>query len=322
VASKPGSATNAATGISPGPLSSALLFDPQARASEPRLALAEAGSRFEIPFEGTGWTYLGEKDGKEGILYDTRRFEGKGVLFSLVAGKPGEYLLRFQRQDAMRGVAYDEYVAVTVRPRETATPATGSRPVAATATGSAASAGTIASLGTAPASGTTRATAPSSITAAQPVATSSTADAQDAANASSSAATSQPSAGAQASARASTSSTAAAQPVVGLQGEFSALRLPPDSPEGLLSAARSELAAGRVRGVLDSLDRFLEARPEGMDEVFFLYAKALEHEGPLRDIRGAYGNYKRVRDEYPQSRFWDEAAQKTSYIERYYLEIR
>ena len=59
-----------------------------------------------------------------------------------------------------------------------------------------------------------------------------------------------------------------------------------------------------------------------MDEVFFLYAKALEHEGPLRDIRGAYGNYKRVRDEYPQSRFWDEAAQKTSYIERYYLEIR
>lgn len=101
-----------------------------------------------------------------------------------------------------------------------------------------------------------------------------------------------------------------------------AAALAPDSPEGLLYLARSELGAGRVRGALDALDRFLSLYPAGMDEVYLLYGLAHEQNGPFRDIKKAYAEYKKLAADYPQSPFWDRAAERIAYIERHYLEIR
>ena len=53
-----------------------------------------------------------------------------------------------------------------------------------------------------------------------------------------------------------------------------------------------------------------------------LYAKALELTGPQKDIKRAYAYYKKVRDEFPESAFWDEAAARAFYIERHYFDIR
>jgi len=76
----------------------------------------EVGGQASIPFMGTGWIYLGERDGKDGVLYDSRRFEGAGALFTLVGSKTGEYNLRFLRQDLASGTSAEEVVHLSVLP--------------------------------------------------------------------------------------------------------------------------------------------------------------------------------------------------------------
>ena len=98
----------------------------------------EVGGMASIPFVGTGWTYLGERDGKDGILYDSRRFEGAGALFTLLGSKLGEYNLRFLRQDLQNGTTTEELVHLSVLPKGSLLPSAGSQ---ALSQGSLASAG-------------------------------------------------------------------------------------------------------------------------------------------------------------------------------------
>ena len=245
---------------------------------------AMVGERIEIPFDGSGWTYLGEKDGKDGVTYETRRFEGSGAVFVMLASKAGDYVLRFQRQDVLRGLTSTELIGASVKNRPTvvASPQTaaggetalpGATPVEAPSAQAALVAPSAVAGAVSPAAGS-------------PAASPSDANAQSA-------------------------SAASAVP-------------PPDpnSPEGMLLAAKNELGAGRVQSALDQLDRLLAKYPAGSDEVFYTYALALEQNGPLKDIRRAYDLYKKVRDEYPESPFWDKANDRISYIERHYFEIR
>jgi hypothetical protein len=216
------------------------------------------GSRFEVPFEGTGWTYLGESAQKEGIAYDSKRFEGTSLVFILNPTKAGDFILRFQRQDALRGLSYEELVGVSVAAKPAALPKVASpSPAAPSAKALAASAG---------------ATSPA---AAQ--------------------------------------STSAAPTVAA-----SSL----STPEAALSLARSELEADRPKGALEALGRLLLLAPDGTDEAFVLFARALEKNGPQKDIKQAYAYYKKIRDDYPESPFWDEASARVDYIERHYFDIR
>ena len=71
---------------------------------------------------------------------------------------------------------------------------------------------------------------------------------------------------------------------------------------------------------MEALDRLPALAPT--DESLMLYARALELVGPQKDIKRAYAYYKKLRDEYPESSFWDEAAARAAYIERHYFDIR
>jgi len=95
------------------------------------------GEKFELRFPGTGWIYLGDEDGKEGLRYETRRFEDTQAVFALDPESPGEYLLRFQRQNPVDRATETSLVRVVVteKPAASATPATA--PPAAAASGTA-----------------------------------------------------------------------------------------------------------------------------------------------------------------------------------------
>ncbi|HUX36936.1 MAG TPA: hypothetical protein VMV44_03470 [Rectinemataceae bacterium] len=114
----------------------------------------ELGGMASIPFVGTGWTYLGERDGKDGVLYDSRRFEGAGALFTLLASKLGEYNLRFLRQDLQNGTTTEELVHLSVLPKGTLLPS---------ASVQAQSQGTIATAGPGTAAGQAATMAPSAV---------------------------------------------------------------------------------------------------------------------------------------------------------------
>jgi hypothetical protein len=290
---KPASKTEASTAKTSAPAKAAAKIpepEPKNAASSQALALDPVpekkndisrnfsvveGARFEVPFEGTGWTYLGEKTGKMGVEYDSRRFAGTSLVFILNPVKSGDYILRFQRQDSLRGISWEELVGVTVA----------AKPVRDVSAG-------------------TGATATASVPAPVPP----------------NAAPTMPSGTAVASAASATAAVPSTPAVVPAAA-------PPASPEAALVLARAELAAGRAQGALNALDRLFALAPAGgpvpgADEAFFLYARALESNGPQKDIKRAYAYYKKVCDEYPESAFWDEAADHASYIDRHYFDIR
>jgi hypothetical protein len=285
---------------------------------QPDIALklsAVEGTRFEVPFAGTGWTYLGEKNAKEGIGYDSRRFVGSSLVFVLNPIKVGDYLLRFQRQDSLRGISYEELVAVSVAPKPAGT-APGTVPAVTTAS----TATPILSAGAAATAAvpSVQPTATEAIPSVPPAATAAIPSVPPAATAA--APSVQTAIIAAAAGTAAPTTTAAAAGSAAAIPALSVASLA--TPEAALAQARSELAAGRAQGALDALDRLIVLAPDGTDEALLLYGQALERNGPQKDIKRAYAYYKKLRDDYPESAFWDKADERVSYIERHYFDIR
>jgi len=260
--------------LPPAPASSARVA-PEPAPAPGRSETAVRGSPLELPFRGSGWVYLGETGGRDGLRYDSRRYDGSSAVFVFTAERSGEYQLKFQRQDPFSGEPENLLVKVVVREPEPAVPAGSTARAPAAPAASAPTASPAGTSGTIPASG---------------AATSSAAEAAPA------------------------SAVPALPPTVP--------RELPSTPEALLRLAREDLAAARIAGVLEALDRYLALFPFGSDEAHYLYGKAYEQNTPYRDIKKAYANYRKVRDEWPRSPFWKESSERVMYIERHYFDIR
>lgn len=327
-APKPAPAKPAPPPKAPAPAAKVLEPEPKNAASAQAIALdpaqtsqgaitrrmtAVVGTRFEVPFEGTGWTYLGETSAKPGIGYDSRRFVGSSLVFVLNPIMAGDYVLRFQRQDTLRGISYEDLVSVAVAPKPaaispspaapvtSAEPSTKANGVAASSSAQVASVALPPVASASPGTGLSAA-APGGVALAGAVAP---------AAMPTGAAPATPTASGPAATQAGATTTYAAVPVSSLT-----------TPEAALAQARSAVAAGQAQGALDALDRLIALAPAGTDEACLLYGQALELNGPTKDIKRAYSYYKRLRDDYPESAFWDAADERASYIERHYFDIR
>ncbi|HRY46097.1 MAG TPA: hypothetical protein P5164_19360, partial [Thermoanaerobaculia bacterium] len=91
------------------------LIDPAALLRGPDLEFGvRKGDRFEIRVSGSGWTYLGESTGQEGIAYEHRRFQDGDAVFALSADRAGDYLLDFRRLDPLLGVPESKVARIVV----------------------------------------------------------------------------------------------------------------------------------------------------------------------------------------------------------------
>ncbi len=247
---------------------------------------ATRNQRFEIRLLGSGWTYLGDEDGKDGLRFETRRFEGNEAVFTLRPERSDDYLLRFQRNDPVSGERETILAQVSVR-----------------------------DVGQAPsqAQAATQPTVPATSAAGQDAGHDATQDAgHDATQDAGAALTPSPEAEA----------SVPVSPVAPAQASSASALASIREPEALLAFARSELDARRVRSALDALDRYVELFRRGSDELFYLYGLAYEQDTPFRDIKEAHENYKRVRDEYPRSPRWRAAAERVVYLERHFYGLR
>ncbi|MBN2875324.1 MAG: hypothetical protein JXM71_09545 [Spirochaetales bacterium] len=263
-----------------------------AAASKPPVAETRVettrGERFELRFPGTGWIFLGDEEGREGLRYETRRYEGTQAIFALNPESPGEYLLRFHRQNpvdqstdvSLVRVIVTEKAPVVLDAQQRATTGAASGEASGEATGPASP--TLPSDAASPAlPATTEATTP-------PAAAVSTAPVSTA-----------------------PVSKAPVSMAAGLT-----------DPAALIKLARDELDAKRVQAAIEVLDRYTALYPYGSDELFYLYGLSYEQDTPFRDVRKAYENYRRVRDEYPRSQRWKAAADRVAYLERHYFGLR
>ncbi len=356
------------------------VLDPSSLSRGPDLEFGiRRGDRFEIRVSGSGWTYLGESAGQEGIAYEHRRFQDGDAIFALSAERAGDYLLDFRRLDPLLGVPESKAARIVVT--DAAVPlgaplsglgtgiigsVTGSRvsspsPVAASASSvppmasgaPAAGAGSVPPLppsassassvpvaatpGSAPTAGVSSvpsavvpppALSPSSAAPAAsgsvPPAASSVPIAVSPTVPVAPAASSVPIAVSPSTVTTgSFAATAPASPVAAsVSATPAAISPASDSYADLLRFSRDEMAAGRFENARRNLERLVSLYPNSGDEPWYLLGRVYEEPGPLRDIRKAHAAYKRVRDEFPESAWWQDASDRVAAIERRYFDIR
>jgi len=244
---------------------------------------AYVGSIVEIPFEGSGWIYLGEQSGAKGLVYDSRRNSDSGQVVVFRANAPGDYLLKFYKQDFLSDNIINDLVKLTVL----------SPPLIDTVAQSANAQGTTSQR-------TAAQSPPLQITAPQEGITQKTETAPD------TAATANTAADANTAANAVATATVAA----------------PVNPNDFLAQARTAVQAGQFSPALGFLNQYRQHYPSGSDEAWWLYGQCYEAGGATRDIRAALDAYRRITKDFPQSSRRQAAQNRIAYLERFYVNIR
>ncbi|GHU93411.1 hypothetical protein FACS189479_04740 [Spirochaetia bacterium] len=284
-----------------------------------RIVRAAVGQLVEIPFQGTGWVYLGELGARRGINYDSRRLDTEGQSFVFRAEAAGTYALKFYKQDFVRDYILNDHVQVIIgeAPAISVTgyfnpPLDRGRVIAEPRWPTAAEEAEAFRRG---------GNAPSSVPAAAAVSglvptnePESSVPAADAAASQSAIPTISAAEG-----QAAQTNQQALSPAPPVQNAAPPQRLEPDQ---YLTQAREEFDAGRVAAALSMLDQFREHYPSGSDEAYWLYGQFYEANSPSRDIRLSLDYYRRLVRDYPQSSRYNDARQRIAYLERYYINIR
>ena len=94
------------------------------------------------------------------------------------------------------------------------------------------------------------------------------------------------------------------------------------APEVLLQKAQESFEGGDTAESIALLNQFLEDYPGGSDEVYWLLGQYYEANSPSRNILLSIDYYKRLVNEYPQSRRLNDARRRISYLERFYINIQ
>lgn len=265
-----------------------------------RTVRATVGQIIEIPFRGSGWVFLGELHSRRGISYNSRRLDPEGQSFIFLAEQPGTFVLKFYKEDYIRDYILNDHVQIIVgeAPEPAGTgwfnpPSNWSRVIAEPR------------WPPEPGSSAVQESAPQT-------ASPQTASETTAAESSSLPAAQQSSLNESPSTAVSTeveTETANSVPVNA-------------APEEYMKKAQEEFDAGRIAESIAVLEQFRQYYPSGSDEAFWLLGQCYEANSPSRDIRTSLDYYRRLTDEYPQSRRYAGARARIAYLERYYLNIR
>ncbi len=255
--------------------------------------------RFDLRFTGTGWTFLGDEQGSDGIRYETRRFEKNEAIFTLNPDRVGEYLLQFRRQDPVEQKTETLYVKVVVSALPSVAPAAGTTVQPAQQISP-----------PAPSSTPTAVLPPAVTPSVTPAATPAVSPAATAG------VPAIVSAGPAVGAFAGTLPVPAAG--IAAAADYASI----SDPGLLLKFARDQLSGEKVQLALDALNHYVSLFSSGNDELYYLYALAYEQNTPFRNIKKSYENYKRVRDEYPRSKWRKDALERIAYLERHFYGLR
>jgi len=96
----------------------------------------------------------------------------------------------------------------------------------------------------------------------------------------------------------------------------------PLAPEVFIDRAKEAFDGGNVPAAVALLEQFMETYPGGSDEVYWLLGQFYEANSPSRNILLSLDYYRRLINEYPQSRRFNDARRRIAYLERFYINIQ
>jgi len=330
-----------------------------------RIVHLTAGQILEIPFRGNGWVYLGETSSRRGVVYNSRRNDPEGVSFIFNIESTGTFILKFFREDFLRGYILNDYVQVIAS--EAPAASTGlfnpslerSRIVAQPRWPSAVEEAEIQSLTNRGTSGVRPRTetpvfTPGTVSPSQETPLSATQTAPQAAAQTGTAASTQPATPRTAQpvtpevtappvtpqatspdAAAQAASQAAVQTAAQTALQVTPQMTPPEvssavvsemqnriPPDQLLQRAKETFDQGDTAAAIALLDQYMEYYPGGNDELYWLYGQFYEANTPSRNILLSLSYYRRLVNEFPQSRRLTDARRRIAYLERFYITIQ
>ena len=278
-----------------------------------RIVRVTVGQLLEIPYRGTGWVFLGELASRRGIVFNSRRNDPEGMSFIFNVEEAGTFVLKFFREDFLRGYIINDYVQVIAGEAAAAAagwfnaPVDRSRVIAQPRWPSAAEEAQLRS-------GIRPDAAPVVSGITPDTSSQQTVSVQESASS-----LSQPAVSQQASAASGVSPNAAAQPQFLSPETASSERLPPDV---ILQRAGESFNRGNVAAAIALLDQYMDYYPGGSDEVYWLYGQFYEANSPDRNILRSLDYYNKLVKEYPQSARFADARSRIAYLERFYINIR
>lgn len=250
---------------------------------------AKINQFIDIPYSGRKWIFLGETEATSPpvVRFVNRTFSGDDTLFSVQAKNPGKTVLHFYRQDALENTYIDDYVAVEVLDEKAA--------------------------------GTNE-----HVRAAE-IAFGKSASAEDAASSPAAAGLSDGSSAGESERTVSAASRPAAAAGVsaaGVETDSDATQKKSAEAEQLYAAAQKAFEEKRYEDSLTSLQEYEAVAGEDSDKALILRARVYESDSEKRNIKAALEAYEKIVDFFPESVFWDEAKRRSTYLRRFYFDIR
>lgn len=254
---------------------------------------AKMNQFIDIPYSGRKWIFLGETEATSPpvVRFVNRTFSGDDTLFSVRAKNPGKTVLHFYRQDALENTYIDDYVAVEVLDEK----AVGTNEhvrAAEIAFGKSASAEDAADSG----AGNGHSSDAGKIAGNFPSALQT--------------------AVAKVSAAGQAKSAQDVQSSNGISEKDSA------ESEQIYTAAQKAFEEKRYQDSLTSLTEYEASAGEDSDKALILRARVYESDSDKRNIKAALEAYEKIVNFFPESVFWDEAKRRSTYLRRFYFDIR
>ena len=94
------------------------------------------------------------------------------------------------------------------------------------------------------------------------------------------------------------------------------------SADDLLALAQKAYDAKQYEDALMYLNDFFEKSATRLDEGLYLKGQTLEAPSNVRNIRNALETYETLVANYPESKLWEKAKQRITYLKRFYFNIR
>ena len=95
-----------------------------------------------------------------------------------------------------------------------------------------------------------------------------------------------------------------------------------ESGEELLEKAKSLFDEKKYAESLESCLDCINISNENLDEAYYLLGQIYETESPVKNIRNALDAYTEVTKNFPLSKLWQKAKERSVYLKRFYIDIR
>ena len=258
----------------------------------------------DVAYPGSGWTYIGETGNTHLMAYFGRKLDSKNTSFTLRSRAAGDTILHFYKTDILKGVYIDDYLAVKI---EDESSTSGDH---VTAPSYAEIVPPKSPLSTDVQTDNTQ-TTPSTAetTSAQQTAADISVKNQDTTIAQAASTSVVPQTATSSSALPDENNTTTSAENVSVS-------------DNLLNKAEAALAAKKYSTALALLHSFFDNAVTRIDEALFIQGQVLEAKSDVQDIHGAIESYDEIVHNWPSSSYWNQAKQRSTYLKRFYIDIR